>query len=251
MTASSTNNPLGTPLLEIDSTGSTNNYAMEMINNGTAAHGTAVFAHEQTAGKGQRGKSWITTKGENILLSVIIDARQIATQPKFLLSMAMAVAVHDFFGAHCVDENSVKWPNDLYWRDRKAGGILIENVLRGMDWQWSIVGIGININQTRFADVIQNPVSLKQITGKNHDPLMLAKQLCAYLDKSYNTLCVNPASIKDRYNSILYKKNTTVTLKKGNVLFDCTINSVDEHGRLKVTAAMEQSFEVGEIEWIR
>lgn len=251
MTASSTNNALGTPLLEIDSTGSTNNYAMEMIANGTAKHGMAIFTHEQTAGKGQRGKNWITTKGENILLSVIIDAKPIAAYPKFLLSMAMAIGVHQFFSSYCTDENSVKWPNDLYWRDRKAGGILIENVVRGMDWQWAVTGIGININQTNFAAGIQNPVSLKQITGKTYELLKLAAELCMHLDKQYKLLLENPVLIAEAYNTILYQKNNSVSLKKGSIVFESVINSVDVHGRLKTTGAIEQFFDVGEIEWIR
>ena len=94
------------------------------------------------------------------------------------------------------DETKIKWPNDLYWQDRKAGGILIESIVRSREsgvgsWEWAIIGIGININQTTFPDDLPNPVSLKQITGKNFDPVELAKELCGLLDKRFTELIEN------------------------------------------------------------
>jgi BirA family biotin operon repressor/biotin-[acetyl-CoA-carboxylase] ligase len=249
---SSLNNNIGVQLIEVNSVGSTNNYAMELIHKGLAQHGTVVFAHEQTAGKGQRGRQWHATKGENILVSVILDTTALQINEQFLLSMSMALAVTDFFKAYAGNESSVKWPNDLYWRDRKAGGILIENVIKGNEWQWAIIGIGININQTIFDETVINAVSLKQITAKNHDPLKLAKELCTRLDQWFRQLQQNSKqSIVEAYNGILYKKHKKISLKKNNIVFECLVKGVNEYGYLITESATEQLFSIGEVEWIR
>ena len=83
---------------------------------------------------------------------------------------------------------SIKWPNDLYWRDRKAGGILVENIFRGSTWEWSIVGIGLNINQVKFPENLTNPVSFRQITGKTFQVLELSKELCFHLQQTWEDL---------------------------------------------------------------
>ncbi len=182
--------PSGSPFVELQSVDSTNNYARQLIHaaalpdrQGMAQHGMAIFTHEQVAGKGQRGKTWNTEKGANIALSILINPQGLSINNQFYLSACAAVVVHEFFSKYAGDETKIKWPNDLYWQDRKAGGILIESVIRGSDlgvgsWPWAIIGIGININQTSF-EGLPNPVSLKQITGKNFEPLVLAKELCA------------------------------------------------------------------------
>jgi len=245
------NNSIGNPLIEIDTTPSTNNYAMELVHNGLAQHGQAVFAYEQTAGKGQRGRLWYSSRKENIILSVILNTSGLQVSGRFLLSMAAALAVHDFFSNYAGDESSVKWPNDLYWRDRKAGGILIENVIAGMEWQWAVAGIGININQTSFAPEVRNAVSLRQITGKTFNPAELAKELCACFEKRYRQLLNEQSKTTvDAYNNVLYKKGQLITLKKNSAVFNCTVKGVNAYGQLITVAATEQLFEVGEVQWI-
>lgn len=252
MPGSSTNNIIGVPLIEIKSVDSTNNYAMEMIRKGLAQHGTVIFTYEQTAGKGQQGKQWLASSGENIILSVVLDTSALQVSEQFLLSMSMALATYHFFKMYAGDETSVKWPNDLYWRDRKAGGILIENIVTGNKWQWAVVGIGININQTFFEESIINAVSLKQISGKNFDPLKLARELCKNLDYWFQILQEgNTKSIVNAYNEVLYKKGETVFLKKNNVVFECIVKGVNEYGYLVTQSLMEQLYNVGEIQWIR
>jgi BirA family transcriptional regulator, biotin operon repressor / biotin---[acetyl-CoA-carboxylase] ligase len=247
----STNRNIGNPFIELNEIESTNNYAMQLVQQGIATHGMAVFAHHQTAGKGQRSKQWFSAAGQNIVLSVILRTNNLAVSAQFGLSMAIALAVHEFFTTYAICETFIKWPNDLYWRDRKAGGILIENIIRGKEWQWAIVGIGININQTNFENNIANPVSLKQITGKNFHPVNLSKELCTYIEKAFSQLeKAGIAPIVQAYNGYLYKKGETVTLKKNNILFSGTIQSVDANGFLSVTAATNEDYAVGELEWV-
>jgi BirA family biotin operon repressor/biotin-[acetyl-CoA-carboxylase] ligase len=253
------------PFVELQSVDSTNNYARQQIHAELSQHGLAVFAHEQVAGKGQRGKAWVSEKGSNIALSVIFNPQSLALSQQFQLSACVAVALQQFFSRYAGDDTKIKWPNDLYWQDKKAGGILIESVVSsgqaavsnqqsttgGQQWQWAVVGMGININQTSFSPELPNPVSLKQITGKNFDPLALAKELCTVLDEKYSSLINNGfAGIYEQYTRHLYKRNELVKFRKDNRLFEAVVKTVLPSGRLVVQHALEEEFDFGEAEWM-
>ncbi len=254
-------NPLGSPFIELLSVDSTNNYALTKLHAGLTQHGAAFFAHEQIAGKGQRGKTWISEKDANLILSVVINPHHLLelTQ-QFLLSACVAVSAAEFFSRYAGDATRIKWPNDLYWSDRKAGGILIENIIGSQrsdtespiaSWLWAVAGIGININQASFSPELKNPVSLRQITGKNFDPVALAKELCDILEKNFKYLIINGFdTIYTTYLSLLYKKNEPVKLKKDNRVFEAIIQSVLPTGELVVKHAIEERFNFGEIEWM-
>jgi BirA family biotin operon repressor/biotin-[acetyl-CoA-carboxylase] ligase len=215
---------------------------------GKADHGTVYFALEQTAGKGQRGKSWLATPGENIMMSVVIQPQALKTSQQFLLSATIALGCYDFFKTYAGDETRIKWPNDIYWRDRKAGGILIESRL-GPEWLWAIAGMGININQTQFASETLRPVSLKQITGKTYDINELARELCHSLEDRYQAIN-NPSRLLADYHEALYKLEQPVKLRKDNGVFETTIRGVTPTGQLITRDTMERYFEVGEVEWV-
>lgn len=235
----------------VDSVDSTNNYAMDKVHAGLANHGVAWFAHAQTAGKGQRGKTWKTEKGKNIAMSLVLQPERFNNRRQFYLSAAIALACFDFFSAHAGHETRIKWPNDLYWRDRKAGGILIENIFHGKAWKWAVVGTGININQTGFDPSLLNPVSLKQITGKESDVVALAKDL--YETLMNNVSLLNSAradEVLDRYNSHLYKKNEKVLLIEKGERIETVVKGVSAEGRLITSGAAEREFDFGEVEWI-
>lgn len=237
--------------MELASIESTNIYAMERLQANLAGHGAAFFAHHQTAGKGQRGRSWTAEAGQNIALSIIIDASFLTITHQFPVSSMAAVASYDFFSNYAGDETRIKWPNDLYWRDRKAGGILIENLVRGNKWQGSVVGIGINLNQTVFPPLARNPVSLKQITGKQSDPVSMAKELCHCLEKRFLQLKNgDEAGLLDAYNRVLYKRGEEVRLKQGSVGFFGRIQEVTADGDLRVSGGLKDRFRFGELEWV-
>jgi BirA family transcriptional regulator, biotin operon repressor / biotin---[acetyl-CoA-carboxylase] ligase len=248
--------PLGLPFIELLSVDSTNNYARQQIHAGLAQHGMAFFAHEQVAGKGQRGKVWASEKGENIILSLIVKPQPLQLAQQFQLSACVAVTVQDFFMRYAGDDTKIKWPNDLYWQDRKAGGVLIESVVSSQhstvgNWQWAIIGIGININQTGFPDDLPNPVSLKQITGKNFDTVELAKELCGILEKRFNELIEDGfENIYNTYLAHLYKRKATVKLKKGSKVFQTTIEGISPTGKLITQHAIQEEFGFGEVEWV-
>lgn len=233
----------------LDTVDSTNIYAMKRINDGMATHGMAWFAREQTTGKGQRGKLWKSEKDKNIALSLVLEPGRLQFNNQFQVSAAVALACFEFFSSYAGDETKIKWPNDLYWRDRKAGGILIENVIQGKNWKWAVVGIGININQTKYNDALKNPVSLKQITGKDFDVIELAKELHGLLMKYINGLKQDDAIIS-AYNQHLYKLNHLVTLKKEEEVFVTVIKEVTAAGQLITVDSIERVFDFGEVEWV-
>ena len=123
--------------------------------------------------------------------------------------------------------------------------------MRGNQWLWAVVGIGMNINQTSFSPSLKNPVSLKQITGKTFDAVALTKELCICLDTRYQQLKRRDSeALLADYNYHLFKKNEQVKFNKANASFDCTIKGVDESGKLLVVGAIQDSFAFGEVEWV-
>lgn len=243
--------PIGEPFFELTEVDSTNIYAIDKVQANLAAHGSAFFTKSQYAGKGQRGKSWISENGENIILSVVIDPSFLLLNQQFALSVMVSMGVYDFFSTYAGEETSLKWPNDLYWRDRKSGGILIQNHIQGNKWQYSVVGMGININQTQFPGLEHKPVSLKQITGKNYEPIALAKELCACLNKRYEALKAGnfPQQLA-AYNQLLFKKGERVKFKKENISFEATVDSVNASGELIVRDSLQDRFQFGEVVWV-
>ena len=234
----------------LHSVDSTNNYAMAQVHAGLARHGMAWFACEQTAGKGQRGNGWETEPGKNIALSLVLQPELTKITAGFHLGAIVALACHDLFSIYAGNETSIKWPNDLYWRDRKAGGILIETVYQGSTWKFAVVGIGININQTKFGEPLKHAVSLRQITGKEHDPAILGEELYDLLMKRVNA--PGPASFEnvlETYNRHLYGLNKTTRLKKDNAVFETVIKEVNHQGQLVTVDAVERCFDFGEVVW--
>ena len=233
----------------LDNVDSTNNYAMARIDDGLAKHGMAWFANEQTAGKGQRGKSWASEKGKNIAMSLVLRPEELKIASHFHLSAAVAITCFEFLERYIDGETKIKWPNDLFWRDRKAGGILIENKLQGKIWKWAVVGIGININQTVFDRSLNNAVSVKQITGRTFNAVDLANELQQLLILKLSEQ-TDLQKILAQYNLHLYKKNELVTLRKGTTKFDTVIKDVSPQGKLITVDAIEREFDFGEVEWV-
>jgi BirA family biotin operon repressor/biotin-[acetyl-CoA-carboxylase] ligase len=183
---------LGEPLIELFEIDSTNMYAMEQIHAQKALSGSVYQTDFQTNGKGQHGRIWESQRGENLLCTYILELNTLKKGKNWVpteqvgLSAAVALGAQAFFMAYAGEETKIKKPNDIYWRDRKAGGILIENIVRGTDWTWTVIGIGLNINQTQFSNEAGNPVSLKQITGKDWDIKTMQKKLAESLSASLN-----------------------------------------------------------------
>ena len=242
---------IGQSFIELQEVDSTNNYATALLHEGMASHGTVVFAHRQSAGKGQRHKSWVTgDTGLNIALTAVVHPHGLVGSQMFLLSMASAIAVHQFFSTYAGSKTKVKWPNDLYWNDRKAAGILIENSLSGTIWKNSIVGIGVNINQQAFPGLETRAVSLTNVTGEQYDVIAMAKDLCKKLDNSFRLLLEEPTEIVEIYQTLLYRRGEQVRLKLGSRQFEATIKGVMPSGELITWHGVEELFTAGAVEWV-
>lgn len=242
---------IGEPFIHLSAIDSTNLYATKLIDSKLAVPGMAILADLQTAGRGQRGKQWESLPGENILLSLILDTHPLDTQKTFLLSMAMALGCRDFLLPHLPEDLCIKWPNDLYWRDRKAGGILIENRFQGKNWQWAVVGIGLNINQTVFPGLEKKAVSLKQITGKTFDHLSLSKALLSSLSLRWKQILTGETkTLLADYNACLYGRVTPKTLRVKGAILECQPLRVDDLGQLWVqTPGGEKALDHADVVW--
>ena len=179
---------LGAPLIELSTIDSTNIYAMDQIKQGLAESGSCYTADFQTNGKGQHGRVWESSKGQNLLCSYILELNTLDALKNWTptdqigFSAAIALGARAFFAAFAGSETKIKKPNDIYFSDRKAGGILVENLVRGKEWTWTVIGIGMNINQSSFSSaavnrVSSNPISLQEITNKIWDLKQMQQHL--------------------------------------------------------------------------
>lgn len=219
---------------------------------GKLKHGTLVFAHDQWAGKGQRGRTWNSNPGENIILSAVLEPVALPISAAFGLSACVALACHELLSKYAGPEATrIKWPNDLYWNDRKAGGILIENHFKGDRWVFAIAGMGVNINQVEFPPTARLPVSLRQITGRQYDAVELARELGTCVEKRYAELEAGgvPAMV-DAYNAALYRQGQEVRLKKDNAVFTTRVERVTAQGELLTRDVLDRRFTFGEVEWV-
>ena len=154
--------------------GSTSTYLRE--NRADAPHATVVAARSQTAGRGQRGNSWEAEPGRNLTFSMLLRPRGVDARTQYAVSEAVATAIVTVLRRYVPDSDhlTVKWPNDIYYTDSKLCGILIECSLSGLTIDRAVAGVGINVNQTEFRSDAPNPISLRQITGREYplEPLL-------------------------------------------------------------------------------
>jgi BirA family transcriptional regulator, biotin operon repressor / biotin---[acetyl-CoA-carboxylase] ligase len=242
---------IGDPFIILDSVDSTNIHAMAQAHAGLADHGAAFFAREQTAGRGQRGRHWQSEPGVNVILSVVLHPRDFHPADPFPLQAIAALACYDLFNRYAGDETAIKWPNDLYWRDRKAGGILIESSISGEKYRHAVVGMGININQSGFPAELVNPVSLRQITGKEHDVESMARELCNHLEHRFQQWLEGyEVNLLEVYNQRLYARGRTADFCHRGNMVTARVDGVDRQGLLLVHTDQPESWSFGDVDWI-
>jgi len=210
---------------------STNSEAQQLLIKNEATEGCTVVAAQQTNGRGQRGNSWEAEPGKNITLSVILSPSFLAARQQFYLNMAVSLAVLDLLREQGLPEAQVKWPNDLYFQDKKLGGILIENSINSYTLQHSIVGIGLNINQLHFA--YTTATSLHQVLGHALNVEKVTERLLELLEKRYLELRNGHAGkLRHAYLQALYRYQEVHSFIAGNQQVQGQIVGVDEDGRL-------------------
>ncbi|MBX6379330.1 MAG: biotin--[acetyl-CoA-carboxylase] ligase [Thermoflavifilum aggregans] len=239
-------------LIRLDEVDSTNNYAMARIQHGGLPEGTVIQALQQHAGRGQRNKGWISEPRANLLVSIILKPAVISHQPPFLLSMAVAAGLREAAAHICQQDFYIKWTNDLYWNDRKAGGILIENTWKGQYWQYAVVGIGLNVNQKQFPPELPNPVSLSQITGKEYELQDVLQEVYDQIMKRYRDLQGGKTrELIQEYHQWLYRKDQEAWYESDGRRFRGIIREVQPDGHLIMdTAEGRKSWAFGQLEFV-
>ena len=230
---------------------STNDEARRYIQAGIAVPGMAIFTADQQKGKGQRGKTWEAAKDQSLALSILIKPDFLTVQQQFLLSALIALGTRAWLATQvATDQFRIKWPNDLYWNHQKIGGILIENIVTsGGEWNWAIVGIGINLNQGQFPSNLPNPVSLFQLNRKKSEPENAANSLCEFLSDFLQAgISRDEQKILEQYQHFLYGCGELCNFSRAGTTFQAIPLGVTHSGELLLDR-IEKPIQHGELEW--
>ncbi|MCB0400583.1 MAG: biotin--[acetyl-CoA-carboxylase] ligase [Flavobacteriales bacterium] len=245
---------IGNQIVALEEISSTNDYLMQLVKSGrTKGEGLVVTAENQTAGKGQRGSSWESEPGKNIMLSVLL-ATKIPADRQFVISKMVSLAIADCLESFGIPNVQIKWPNDIYCGKKKMAGILIENLIREQSLSHTIVGIGLNVNQVDFGELGGRATSLAIESGGAHfDPKDVLDRLLGHLDRYY-------VKFKTRHAFTLFDADYTSKLYGWNVVLPFNINGhakqavirgVDPDGKLCLEFNDErQVFDLKEVEFL-
>lgn len=246
------------PLVALKETNSTSQYLSDLCNSQqeTVSEMTTVTAEFQTAGKGQRGNSWEAEEGTNLLFSFVVYPSFLEARRQFILSQIVSLSIKEELD-QWADDITIKWPNDIYWKDKKICGILIENDLFGHYIGRSIAGIGLNINQEVFRSDAPNPVSLKQITGKEHDRYKILAHILKRIQTYYKCLQTEDIEvfselIATRYARSLFRRRGLHPYADANGRFLARLLRVEQDGRfvLEDEAGQEREYLFKEVQYI-
>jgi len=227
----------GKNIIRFERLDSTNKKARELQKEKVLPEGSIIICHEQYAGRGYANNSWESAAGMNITATWILNPVFLKTDQQFAITQAVSVAVNEtvknFYNGNL--PVTIKWPNDIYVKDKKIAGILVENNILGNDIKDCFAGIGININQEVFSSDAPNPVSLKMLTGKDFDPDVCLKVLSENLQKYYYQLRESgPDALNSEYRSLLYRFGEMSEFISNGRNFQGTIMGTDHYGRLEV-----------------
>ena len=216
----------------LDETHSTNSYLSELCSTQAVDDLTTIVAEFQTAGRGQRGNTWESEAESNLLFSFVLHPTFLLAKQQFFISQVVALSIQEVLSNYA-DGFSIKWPNDIYWHNKKVAGILIENDLAGQTISRTIAGIGLNINQRQFVSDAPNPVSLYQIIGQDTDRFEVLSQILHQVNHYYQLLKNGDAqTIADRYMKALFRKSGYHLYRDANGTFSAQIIDIESNGRL-------------------
>ena len=188
-------------IIELEETASTNSWLAARARE--SSEGLTVLCRRQTAGRGQRGNSWESEPGKNITMSLLLKPAELHPSRQFLVSQAVSVAIVTVLSRYLPGhEVCIKWPNDIYVSDRKICGILTQSGINHC-----IVGMGINVNQTRFFSDAPNPVSMTMLTGREYPPRALAEEIVREILRETAAITAdNTAGLQKRYSAMLWRR---------------------------------------------
>jgi BirA family biotin operon repressor/biotin-[acetyl-CoA-carboxylase] ligase len=210
---------------------STNDFLLAELDRQSLHEGLVVITSKQTAGKGQRGNTWVTEPDKNLTFSVLFKPTFMLPSHQFFMSMACSLAVADWLKSLNIEDVKVKWPNDVYIGKNKVAGILLENQLRGTVIQHSVWGIGININQTHFGELAAT--SVYQVIGVEQDVRLCFQSLTIFIEKRYLQLKAGLYPlIKQEYLSSLMAFQTEQKFEDAEGIFLGKIEDVLDSGHV-------------------
>lgn len=249
---------IGKNLLFLTEVESTNTYAMEMLRNVNLIEGTVIHTDNQTKGRGQRGSLWNSEIAANITASVVLKPHFLSTEKTFYLSKISALAVYDVLTEILPKSQydiKIKWPNDILVNKKKIAGILIENTYQNSNIAYSIIGVGINVNQAEFGGLNLSATSLKTILNKEIERIYVLELLCQKLEKWYFKLKENKLSeIDEVYFQKLFGLNERQCfLDKNRQEFSAQIKEVRQDGKLGLLISGSQEmeyFDIKELTWV-
>ena len=212
-----------------------------------------VSADEQTAGKGMGSNGWESEVGKNLTFSLALDMGFLPAERQFLLSEAVALGIIEVLDTLLPSEKlSIKWPNDIYFENRKLAGILINSTVKANMMDVSIIGIGLNVNQMKFQDWPTHPISLKMVTGKEYDLKPLLEQIAERILIKVQQLKSSPTSIEKDYLKRLFRYRTWADYEVEGKVLRLFMTGIDSFGRLQLldTENKPYCFDIKEIRFI-
>ncbi|WP_317173961.1 biotin--[acetyl-CoA-carboxylase] ligase [Mucilaginibacter glaciei] len=232
---------------------STNTYLKDMLSKSKPVpEGTVIMAEDQFAGRGQRENTWHTEPGKNLTFSILLKPSFVDAQGQYDVTRAASLGVYDALQPLFGGGLKIKWPNDIYYGDKKLGGMLIENILQGSQIKASIVGIGLNVNQDNFTDNTGNATSIKQILHRDYELKNILAQICNHIEGYYLQLKAGRTDfVRNTYLSRLYWLNEAKPFRSNGQTFTGTINNVTDNGLLVVEhEGKVETFNFKEIEFL-
>ncbi|CAM3873940.1 biotin--[acetyl-CoA-carboxylase] ligase [Mucilaginibacter galii] len=227
---------VGQNLITLKEVDSTNTFLKNILaNNEPLPDGTVIMAESQIAGRGQQQNKWYSSTGESLAFSILLKPHFLALASQFQLTQIVSIGVYETLLPLVGNKLKIKWPNDIYVGGRKLGGILIENQVQGSAIKNSIIGIGLNVNQTNFPAWVPNAVSLRQILQTDYDLKALMFEICSHIERWYFKLKEgNGSQLNEAYLHSLYWLNKKGRFKVQDAIFEGMVTGVSAEGLLQV-----------------
>jgi BirA family biotin operon repressor/biotin-[acetyl-CoA-carboxylase] ligase len=239
---------IGSHIIELKQTASTNAYTDKLLLSVKPDEGTVIIAYKQTQGKGQDQNTWESEANKNLTFSIILYPEFLNPSEQFRLIEVTSLGITDFIKTILPSEDNIKikWPNDIYFGDKKLCGTLVQNSIVGSKLTECIIGIGLNVNQETFLSDAPNPVSLKQISGDSYNLQNCLIDLCSCIDIRYIQLKnKHYAQLETDYLSLLYRYNEWHDFIIHENAIHARIIGITNFGQLKLESFESKIYECG------
>ena len=243
---------IGNPIHHYEQLESTNSSALDLISKSNPSEGTAIMTLFQTHGKGQYGRKWDSSRGKNILCSIILYPSFLLLKNQFYLNIFSSLAIRKLISGLVKSNVCIKWPNDIYVGDKKISGILINNAIQNNVLKHCVVGIGININQKYFDPAIPNPSSIFIENHVESDLNSIVKKLFNSMEKYYLMLkSGNYSALREAYNEHLYLRNYQLDFSLNKKTKKGIIKEINKEGKLIIQSGLEiKAYDFNEVKYL-